>query len=93
MPSGIPPVEGNWYETPEGETFFVVTLDEDDDIIEIQYFDGTVEELDLESWDELDVEPIPQPDDWIGPYDDEEDDYEYGSRDMDTDEWGEPLEE
>jgi hypothetical protein len=42
------PVIGEWYRRPGGETFEVVAIDPDDRTIEIQYFDGTVEELELE---------------------------------------------
>jgi hypothetical protein len=37
--------------------------------VEIQYFDGEVEELDLDSWYEMALEPIEPPEDWSGPFD------------------------
>lgn len=43
-----PTVEA-WYKTETGEMFEVVAVD-DDDAIEIQYLDGTVEELDHDAW-------------------------------------------
>ena len=39
------PVIGHWYSMPDGALFKVVALDPMDHSIEIQYFDGTVEEL------------------------------------------------
>ena len=43
---------GNWYRrTGGGELFEVVAVDEDDGTLEIQYFDGTVEEMDIEDWE------------------------------------------
>ena len=45
------PAIGDWYRLNGGALFEVVALDEDDGTIEIQYFDGTVEEMDVEDWD------------------------------------------
>ena len=44
------PTIGNWYRIQGSESFEVVAFDEDDGTIELQYFDGTVEEMDLEDW-------------------------------------------
>ena len=57
-----------WYQTPEGERFKVVA--DDDDSIEIQYFNGDVAELERESWGEMGARLISTPDDWSGPFDD-----------------------
>ena len=45
------PTIGNWYRIQGSDSFEVVAYDEDDGTIELQYFDGTVEEMDLEDWD------------------------------------------
>ena len=42
---------GEWYRHTGGDSFEVVAFDEDDGTIEIQYFDGTVEEMDTEDWE------------------------------------------
>ncbi len=42
---------GEWYRLNGGELFEVVAVDEDDGTIELQYFDGTVEEMDVDDWD------------------------------------------
>ena len=42
---------GDWYRLNDGALFEVVALDDDDGTIEIQYFDGTVEEMDIEDWE------------------------------------------
>ena len=39
------PTIGAWYQLDGGELFEVVAYDADDGTIEIQYFDGTVEEM------------------------------------------------
>ena len=44
------PTIGNWYRIQGGDSFEVVAYDEDDGTIELQYFDGTVEEMDIEDW-------------------------------------------
>jgi hypothetical protein len=42
---------GDWYRLNGGQLFEVVAVDDDDGTIEIQYFDGSVEEMDVEDWD------------------------------------------
>lgn len=76
MPTSFEPRVGDWYQQIGGETFEVVAVDNDDQTVEVQYFGGEVEELDQESWYELDLEPIEPPEDWSGPFDDlEADDF------------------
>lgn len=77
--SDVDPIIGNWYRNEEtGNDFEVVALDEDAQTIEIQYFDGEVEELELDTWYELPLEAIEAPEDWSGPFDEVEgDDLDY----------------
>ena len=67
------PVIGNWYRIQGSEKFEVVAFDEDDGTIELQYFDGTVEEMDLEDWqaekENGTLEEIEPPEDWTGSVD------------------------
>ena len=73
--SDVDPIIGNWYRNQEtGNDFEVVALDEDAQTIEIQYFDGELEELDLDAWYELAIEAIEAPEDWSGPFDELESD-------------------
>lgn len=65
----ITPTIGNWYRHENGELFEVVARDETDATVEIQYFDGTVEELDQDAWDELEIEEAEAPEDWTGSVD------------------------
>lgn len=71
--AGPQPGIGDWYRLSGGELFEVVALDEDDGTIEIQYFDGTVEEMDVEDWDaQWDdgvLEAAEAPEDWSGSVD------------------------
>jgi hypothetical protein len=38
---------GDWYRLHGGDSFEIVAVDEEDGTIDIQYFDGTLEEMDL----------------------------------------------
>ena len=69
------PVPGQWYESLEDEeTFQVLSIDEDSELIELQYEDGDVEEIDYETWRELDLDLTEEPEGWSGSEDDDEDD-------------------
>jgi hypothetical protein len=86
------PVPGKWYENrEEEETFRVLSVDEDDELVEIEYVDGETEELDLDTWHELDLEPTETPEGWSDESDsdeeeeDEDDDYDDEDEDEDED--------
>src|ERR1700686_5869265 len=67
------PAIGDWYRLSGGALFEVVALDDDDGTIEIQYFDGTVEEMDIEDWEtqweDGGLEAAEAPEDWSGSVD------------------------
>lgn len=88
MPS-LQPTIGDWYRIRGGDTFEIVALDADDGTIEIQYFDGTVEEMDIEDWqsqnDENLIESVEPPEDWSGSVDVEPDDEPRSSDNYDDD--------
>ncbi|HEX9139829.1 MAG TPA: DUF6763 family protein [Steroidobacteraceae bacterium] len=48
--SAHPPIIGEWYRLRNAGLFEVVAFDEADGAVELQYFDGTVEEIDLLDW-------------------------------------------
>ena len=48
-------------------------FDEDAEIVEIEYLDGEIEELDLEEWHELDLELTDEPEGWSDEDEDDED--------------------
>ena len=66
---------GDWFKTLEGENLEVVAYDADEGVIEVQFYDGTVEEYDEDSWDELSLRPAEPPEDWSGSLDVTRDDY------------------
>jgi len=76
---------GDWYRLQGGALFEVVALDDDDGTIEIQYFDGTVEEMDIEDWEtqceDGALESAEPPEDWSGSVDVESGDDEGRSAD------------
>lgn len=77
--SDLDPIEGNWYlDLDTGQKFEVLVVDDAAGIIEVQYFDGSVDQMDLDAWQEMNLEPIEEPEDWTGPLDDvEPEDIEY----------------
>lgn len=67
------PFIGSWYKDASGATFEVVAIDEDS--VEIQYFDGSLEALDPDTWWELSLETVEPPEDWSGSLDIDREDY------------------
>jgi hypothetical protein len=66
---------GDWYQAINGDKFEIVALDEDEATLEIQHYDGAVEEIDFDTWEEMELVSIEPPEDWSGSYDLERDDY------------------
>ena len=65
------PAIGKWYlDNADKQLFEIVAIEEEDDTIEIQYFDGAIEELDSELWYEMELTSAAPPEDWSGPFDD-----------------------
>ncbi len=70
----LEPEIGCWYEDLEQETIFeVVSFDEDDQTVGIQYFEGEIAAIDLETFVALPLKAIDQPEDWSGPFELDED--------------------
>ncbi|HVS78193.1 MAG TPA: DUF6763 family protein [Steroidobacteraceae bacterium] len=83
------PVPGQWYENLEDEeSFRVLTVDEDSELVEIEYLDGEIEEIDLETWHEMDLEQTDEPEGWSESEEDE-DEEEEEEEDEDEDDWDE----
>jgi hypothetical protein len=91
------PVPGQWYENlEEEEQFRVLSIDEDSELIEIEYLDGDIEELDLEAWHEMDLERIEEPEGWSDEdegSDEDEEEWEEEEDDEDDDDWDEDEDE
>lgn len=69
------PVIGQWFRRPNGSLFEVVAVDEDDNSIEVQYFDGTIDEVDFEMWPSLLLVEVSAPEDWSGSVDMDPEDF------------------
>ena len=88
------PVKGQWYENiDENDSFRVLSVDEDSELIEIEYLDGDIEELDLDTWQELDLEKIDEPEGWSAADDEEEEEEEKKEKDELEETWDEDEEE
>ena len=69
------PVIDQWYKDIENKLLFkVVAIEESDDTIEVQYYDGDIAEYDNESWYSSSFIIIEAPEDWSAPFDDIESD-------------------
>ena len=85
------PDVGSWYKDQEYNYMFeVVATDDSEDSVEIQHFGGEIEEMDLDTWYELDLRPIPAPEDWSGPYELSKEDLDYSDT-MHPEDWSGPL--
>ena len=88
------PVPGQWYENlEEEESFRVLSVDEDSELLEIEYLDGDIEEIDLETWHEMDLERIEEPEGWSESENDDEgeedEDWEEEDDEDEDDDWDE----
>jgi hypothetical protein len=83
MTNELEPRVDQWYSFRSKDGMFRVVA-VDDGAIEIQSFDGDIEEVDLGAWRALDIESAEPPEDWTGPFDnieaDELDDSESAMR-------------
>jgi hypothetical protein len=92
------PVAGQWYENlEEEEQFRVLKVDEDSELVEIEYLDGDIEEIDLETWHEMDLDRIEEPEGWSKSddkdEDEEEEDWDEEDDEDDDDDWDDDDEE
>jgi hypothetical protein len=99
------PVPGQWYENLEEEdSFNVMKVDEDSELIHIQHLDGEIEEIDLDTWAEMDLEMTDVPEGWSASdvadkedeeeeeEEEEEDDWDEDEDDDEDDDWDEEEE-
>lgn len=94
MKNELEPTVGQWYlRRDKGQMFRIVAVDPASGSIDVQSFDGDIEELDMEAWREIDVESAAAPEDWTGPYDDlEQDDLGYSETAVAPRDWRVSLE-
>ena len=86
------PKVGNWYkELQQGSMFEVVAVDELEQTIETQLLDGAVTEYDLDSWNELVLEEIEEPEDWRNAYELSREDYVDPDATIYPEDWNGPV--
>lgn len=95
MPTEIDPIVDNWYyHLDKGQRFYVVALDEENGFVEMQHFDGDLEEVELKNWYGMDIALGEAPENWSGPIDvGEVDDFGTEITDTKPRDWNEPLKE
>jgi hypothetical protein len=93
MVTEVDPIIGNWYQhLDKGQRFCVVAVDEESGLIEIQHFDGDLEEIERAIWYQINVEPSEEPENWAGALDvGELDDLGTSVTDTDPGDWSAPL--
>ena len=88
------PVQGKWYEDlEENEVFKVLSVDPDQELVEVQYENGDIEEIDLDTWHELDLEQAEEPEGWASDEEEEEEEEEEDDWDEDEDDWDDDEDE
>ncbi len=92
------PVAGQWYEDLDSEEIFkVLDLDPDEELVRIQWLDREIEEIDLDVWNEMDLELAGVPEGWVDDdeygSDDDEDEEEDDLDDEDEDDWDDEEDE
>ena len=90
MPIEEEPIVGAVYENEEGRTFAVVSFDVDEGTIGVQYEDETVNEIDVDTWYEMELTRVSSPEDEDA---DEEEEPEADDDDFDEDDEEDDLDE
>jgi len=86
------PQVGSWYkELQQGAMFEVVAVDDVEQTVETQLLDGAVTEYDLDSWKELLLEEIEEPEDWRNAYELSREDYLDPDATICPEDWNGPL--
>jgi len=90
----LKPEIGEWYRGETNALFEVVATDDSDQTIEIQYFDGTVEEMDFDTWNQMllddAIEAADAPEDWSGSVDVDSEDLDRDFEDNVQPPWSTP---
>ena len=93
MMTELDPIIGNWYQNLEkGQRFCVVAVDEESQLVEVQHFDGDLEEIEGAIWYQMDLEAVDEPENWAGALDvGELDDLGTSITDTGPGDWNAPL--
>ena len=69
------PAIGKWFKRPDGTLLEVVAVDEEDKTIEVQFYDGPIDEVDIDTWGQQFMVEASAPEDWSGSVDMDPEDY------------------
>ena len=64
MSQPIPKIDQWYQDLNTGALFEIVAWDVEEGTVQVQYLDGEITDLDLESWGELALQPATAPEDW-----------------------------
>ncbi len=94
MANELDPRIDQWYaHLDKGQRFYVIAVDEQEETVEVQYFDADIEEFSLEEWRELKIELSEEPENFTGALDiAEQDDLGTEITDTKPEDWAEPGE-
>ncbi len=92
MPNEIDPLIDQWYlHQDKGQRFFITAVNDVAKTIEVQHFDGDIEEFTLDEWRGLDIELSEEPENWSGALDiAEKDDFGTEVTDTSMSDWNDP---
>ena len=95
MSNEFDPLIDQWYAyLDKGQRFFVTAINDAAKTVEIQNFDGDIDELTFDEWTELNIELSVEPENWSGALDvGEQDDLGTEVTDTNQEDWDEPLED
>ncbi|KPJ96364.1 MAG: hypothetical protein AMJ53_00935 [Gammaproteobacteria bacterium SG8_11] len=95
MPNELDPIIDQWYaHLDKGQRFYVTATNDEDETVEVQHFDGDIEEFSLEQWRDLEIELSEAPENWTGALDiAETDDLGTEITDTQSGDWTEPSED
>ena len=95
MANELDPLTGQWYlHLDKGQRFYITATDEAADSVEVQHFDGNIEEYNLSEWRELNIELSEAPENWSGALDiPEPDDLGTEITDTNPQDWDEPQQD
>lgn len=94
MPNAIDPRIRQWYRhLDKGQPFYVTAVDENSQTVEVQHFDGNVEEFSFSEWDDLDIAVGEAPANWSGPQDSADKSVQGDVTDTSAEDWDANLRE
>lgn len=90
--SGYLPTIGQWFQDQSNRQLFeVVATEHDEGTVQIQYLDGEIADLSVESWAELSLRPAAAPEDWRSAFELDKNDAMDPDAALQPNQWDDPL--